>query len=364
MRIAIANSSLCVSKGGSERAAARLAGELGDRGHQVYMLAPKGPAPPLYPIDPRVAVHLVPESLRSGDPRVVAEAASLLKDNDVDALISFESGWMHGRWHACALPGRIPFVCSERITPRLVETVFWNRKERGEFLRKCDAIHELLPCYLRYIPEELRERTFVIPNAAMENAPAEYPGHLSQKPVILYLGRFSGQKRPRLLLETFAILAGEFPEWTLRFAGWGDEQASLEALRQKHGLSGRVEIRPALDNVAEEYLNADIYCLPTRHEGFPNAVLEAMGNGLPVAGIADCEAMTSIIRPGRNGLLASRADPRSLAEVLRPLMRSPKARERMGRAAWRDCSEAYNPKIIFDQWEKELEKVVAKRRGG
>lgn len=357
MRIAIANGGICMSKGGSERAAIRLASEMRQRGHDVHLLTASGRFSPLYPLDPRIPVHFFPKSFLLGEQSSLEFGAPLLKELNASVLVSFESDWKHAFWSACADGAGIPFVCSERNTPYLIERRFWNKEGRLRILESSAAIHELLPCYLCHVPDQYRAKTFVIPNAAMAGAPHEFPTHTA--PLLLYLGRFSEEKRPWLLLRAFALLADEFPRWRLRIAGWGEKGPELEELRGKANLESRVEIGPANEDVGAEYSNAAIYCLPTKYEGFPNTVLEAMGHGLPIVGISDCPAMKSIVKPGITGFLAEDATPESLAMALRPLLASEKPRLRMGQNAWRESRELYGAKNIFDQWETELEKVIA-----
>lgn len=362
MRIAVANAGICLSKGGSERAAIRLAQEMRQRGHEVHLLTVLGAFSPLYPIDPLIPVHFFPKSFFSPQISAVKSGPALLGHYGIDILVSFESDWKHKLWQYCSSGANVPFVCSERMTPWLIEHKFWNPQGRASLFNSCAAIHELLPCYLPMVPPEYRHKVFVIPNSAPENIPATCPHHDEEPPVLLYLGRFGSQKRPELLLKAFAILAPEFPQWLLRFAGWGEEEQNLRDLSATLKLDDRVEIRAAEADVAKEYEKASVYCLPTRHEGFPNTVLEAMGAGLPVAAVADCPAMTSIIKPGITGVLAERPTPEALAQALRPLLSSAEVRLRMGRNAWEECSGVYSSRRIFDQWEQHLQRIISENK--
>lgn len=358
LRAAVANASLCLSRGGSERAAVRLVEEMRQRGHDAWLLTVASGKPPLYAIKPDTPVHFLPFSFFQASPEAVGQGAAFLRQNNIDILVSFESGRQHETWFACAARAQVPFVLSERITPHLVERSFWNREGRHKLLAASAGIHELLPCYLKHVPRDLAGRAFVIPNAAPENLPAEYSRPGGDFRVLLYLGRFSRQKRPWLLAEAFALLAEEFPQWRLRLAGWGEEREKLERLRAASGLADRIEIRSAHEDVAREYRQADIYCLPSLYEGFPNSVLEAQAYGLPVVGLQDCEAMSSIMAQGKTGLLA-KPSPQGLAQALAVLMASEDLRGRMGRQGWIECREKYGSARIFDLWEKNLTAMAA-----
>lgn len=352
MRIAVANAGICVSKGGSERAAARLALEMIKRGHDARLLAVQSSLPPQYKLDPILPVHFFPDSFFNPAAADLSGLSGSLSKMGIEAVVGFESDAKHVLWGRLCQEAGIPYICSERNSPELIEREFWNPEGRRAFLSSCARVHELLPEYLRFVPEGVK--SFALPNAAPDDLPKSPPKRDNSRPVILYLGRFAKQKRLDLLIRAFALLAGEFPQWRLRLAGWGEMENQTRALADRLGLGEKIEIRPASPDVNQEYLSADIYCLPSQNEGFPNTVLEAMGRGLPIAGAADCAAMRSIIRPGVNGLLAADAAPRSLADALRPLLASPALRKTLGAGARRDCLKNYASEKIFDQWETEL----------
>lgn len=356
MRIAVANAGICLSKGGSERAAIRLAMEMIKRGHDARLLAAQSPLPPQYKLDPILPVHFFPESFFNPTMADLAGLSGLLKKLGIEAVAGFESDAKHVLWGRLCQEANIPYICSERNSPELIEREFWNPEGRRAFLSSCARVHELLPEYLPLVPEGVK--SFAIPNAAPSDLPESIPARDGARPVLLYLGRFARQKRLDLLIRAFALIADEFPRWRLRLAGWGETEKQLRALANRLNLGEKIEIRPTNPDVNQEYLAADLYCLPSQDEGFPNTVLEAMGHGLPVVGAADCSAMRSIIRPGDNGLLAADGSPQALADALRPLLASPALRKALGAGARRDCLENYAAEKIFDQWEAELSNCI------
>jgi hypothetical protein len=106
-------------------------------------------------------------------------------------------------------------------------------------------------------------------------------------------------------------------------------------------------------NPPEQYAAADMFCIPSRFEGFPNTVIEAMAHALPVIGFAGCTGVNSLVRPDVTGLLAPEMTAESLADTLRPVMADADLRERMGQAGL-DCAKDFIPEGIFQQWEKLL----------
>lgn len=92
--------------------------------------------------------------------------------------------------------------------------------------------------------------------------------------------------------------------------------------------------------------------MPSRWEGFPNALAEALAHGLPAVGFSECAGVNSLIQSGKNGLLASgNNDPMTLAKALQQLMASPDNRRDMGQEAIETVA-LYKPDAVFDQWER------------
>jgi UDP-glucose:(heptosyl)LPS alpha-1,3-glucosyltransferase len=82
------------------------------------------------------------------------------------------------------------------------------------------------------------------------------------------------------------------------------------------GLAGRVHFTGGLADVKPCYGAADVFCLPTLYDPFPNVALEAMASGLPVVTSTQCGA-AELIEPGNNGFVCEPLDVIALAEAMR-----------------------------------------------
>jgi len=105
--------------------------------------------------------------------------------------------------------------------------------------------------------------------------------------------------------------------------------------------------------------SADVFVFPSRLEGSPNAVLEAMGAGLPVVAY-DTPEHEALIRSGENGFLYR--DRRDLAAILRDLLRDAGLRERVGAAGTRLVRERFSFVAAADSYARLYESLAGKKR--
>ena len=368
LRIAIACSSICHGRGGSERAASRLANYLAGQGHAVHLLSLRfndHETVPAYPLDPRVLHEQWPFSQKHAD--IQRHKAQLVAAN-TDVLLSMQSCSMHLFWSMVCMGSGIPFVCSERTSPERTETMLWSRAGRYAMLSGADCIHELLPAYVETLPQWCRNRAAVIPNAAPEKpvlteaeAQRRYENEDGPR-VLLYLSRLAKPKRPDLLIDAFNLLAKDQPQWELHIYGHGNLEETLQQQVAQSPHRERICLHGVCTSTARAYASAHLYCLPTEFEGFPNAVLEAMSAGLPVVGFGRCQAMREIVRHGVTGSLADENSAESLAQALQPLMADAALRQRMGQQARQECSNRYDARTVHKQWE-QLFYTLAQRKG-
>jgi glycosyltransferase involved in cell wall biosynthesis len=154
--------------------------------------------------------------------------------------------------------------------------------------------------------------------------PAEMPAE------ILFLGRLGERKGVPELLAALATPQLRALPWNATLAGDGPVEhyrAEVEAL----GLQGRVRLTGWIDEAEAKrrLASADLLVLPSRNEGLPIAILEAMSYGIPVI-TTPVGAIGDAVRHGRNGLLVPPGDASALAEALAALVGAPALRRRLG----------------------------------
>jgi glycosyltransferase involved in cell wall biosynthesis len=159
-------------------------------------------------------------------------------------------------------------------------------------------------------------------------------GEASARPVrLLFVGRVVFQKGLDVLLAALAQLAPG-NDWHLEIIGDGDPRPALEAEAARLGLAGRITFAgwQRRAEIAERYRAADVFVFPSRDEGMPNVVLEAMASGLPIVATA-IAGNEELVRDGENGFLIRPDDAAALAAALGRILADNARREAMGRAS-------------------------------
>jgi GalNAc-alpha-(1->4)-GalNAc-alpha-(1->3)-diNAcBac-PP-undecaprenol alpha-1,4-N-acetyl-D-galactosaminyltransferase len=196
-----------------------------------------------------------------------------------------------------------------------------------------------------WLERKCRARVSVIPNALRQLPDLE----CRREPLIVAVGRLTTEKGFDLLLHAFQRLCRQFPQWRVCVLGEGTELDALMRLSEELELAPRVEFVGEVREVDRWLARASLLVHPSRREGFPNAVLEAMGMGLAVI-CANCRAGPSeLIQDGINGRLVPVDDVDALACVMRELMSSPDSREALGRAA-RQVRQRFGQEQIMEGW--------------
>ena len=88
---------------------------------------------------------------------------------------------------------------------------------------------------------------------------------------------------------------------------------------ERLNLSDYITFYDAVENVADIYRSADIFCLPSLIEGFPNAICEAMASGLPIVCSDICDN-PHIVKSGKNGVLFNPKSPNDIAKKLKEII--------------------------------------------
>ena len=193
----------------------------------------------------------------------------------------------------------------------------------------------------------------VIPNPLpfYSDSPSDCSAHQ-----LLAMGRYDDQKHFDLLIDLWAQLAPEYPDWRLVIAGDGKLRSELTAQVERLGLKS-VELMRPTHQVQELYRASSIYAMTSRYEGLPMVLIEAQQMGLPIVSFACPCGPRDVITDGVDGYLLEVGDHAGFIQALRRLMDSEAERQRMGAAA-RIASERYDLEHIMKSWLALFDELV------
>lgn len=227
--------------------------------------------------------------------------------------------------------------------------------------KKVHTFQVLMDSYMDKINPYFEPKNVVrIANAVYQFKDEEKVDLTHEKKKIIYVTRIEKHiKRPHLLVEAFAKIGREFPDWKVEIWGlqkYPDYDKEIQDLIKANGLENNVFLMGYTRDVNELYRSADIHAFPSSAEGFSLAIADGMAIGLPTLGFADALSVNEVIVDGHNGFLAKDLD--DFAEKLKQLMSDKELRIRMGQNAIADM-KAYAPEVIIGKWEKLFDTVVS-----
>lgn len=165
--------------------------------------------------------------------------------------------------------------------------------------------------------------------------PADAAADAPRPPGFVSVGRLVHQKGLDLLLEALARCSAPASTWPLVLVGDGVERAPLEHQAVRAGLAERVRFAGFQRDPLPFLMGASVFVLPSRYEGMPNALLEAMAAGLAVVVSDASPGPLEVVEHRRCGLVVPAGDVEALALALAELAADPALCRSLGRAARR-----------------------------
>jgi glycosyltransferase involved in cell wall biosynthesis len=191
---------------------------------------------------------------------------------------------------AWALPDRLPHALGVRVAdPRRWR--LWLEKRAARSSRKIVCVSQTVADDWLRRSGSSSEKIAVIPNGIevdpfqiAQPCNLEPAGIAADRKILLFLGRLDRQKGVDWLLRLAPSLLDQLPDHDLVLAGHGPWQSRVRRATLDHPrLAGRLHLIGWQDNTPGLLKRSSLLLLPSRWEGMPNVVLEAMAAGIPVA---------------------------------------------------------------------------------
>ncbi|WP_145174112.1 glycosyltransferase family 4 protein [Gimesia aquarii] len=259
-----------------------------------------------------------------------------------------------------------PVLISERSDPRHHPIGrLWSFLRKRTYPRaiklivQTQGVAEFFKSWMRPLQIEVIPNAVPIPRSAQ--VPIVTEQSLNSRPesnVIFGMGRLSYEKGFDLLIDAFTLLAAEFPEWKLCILGEGPLRESLQATIDERGLQNQIELKGWVEDPELILDQGKLFVLPSRYEGFPNALLQAMSRGLACISL-DCDSgPAEIIRSGIDGLLIPPGNVTEMANTLKHLMSDKTLRKKFAVNAL-EVTQRFSVTQYFQHWDQLINQSIS-----
>lgn len=304
----------CLAMGGIERASSNTANGLSELGTKVYFLS----------LFKKEVFFKLNEGIETIEPQGFNKTKlSLLKSIlwirkevkrvNPEHILVFNK--FYGAITALALIGtKYQYFLSERSSPlfvwrqpmRAINKFAFSIKPPKGVIAQTNIAAEYQRKYFK------KTEVIVIPNSVREVQ--RYP-EIKREKVILAVGRLNDYlKGFDLLIESFAKIKNQ--DWELHIAGGDEEGELLKAQAEKLGVINRIKFLGKVKEIDKCYAYAGIFVIPSRSEGFPNALAEAMTAGCCCIAFDFVAGPSDIIKNEENGILVNSGDVLALAKSI------------------------------------------------
>lgn len=182
--------------------------------------------------------------------------------------------------------------------------------------------------------------------------------------VVGSVGRLAPEKNQSVLIDAAAHLQRAHREVHVVLVGEGGSRAALERRAKEQGVAQHVHFTGMLRDIAPALALMDVFVLPSRHETFSNAALEAMAMRLPVI-LSRVGGAAEMLRESIDGYLIDlEALAGSLPRLLARLQDDPGLRARLGAAARKRVEAVFSMERMVDAYRALIEHPVANEHAG
>jgi GalNAc-alpha-(1->4)-GalNAc-alpha-(1->3)-diNAcBac-PP-undecaprenol alpha-1,4-N-acetyl-D-galactosaminyltransferase len=344
--------------GGAERVLSLLANELYRSGHVVSIVTIK-PGTDVFELESgvqRVRLSIAGESTNPLHAlRLFFQRGRLIRDGILaqkpDCVLSFLDV-VNVRVLIALWRSRVPVFVSERNTIHAMKGRLWPILRRCTYPRATGLIVQTERQAQQF--HRYNRNIVVIPNPLVLPEP---PSFNAKEPIILLVGRMNYQKQ----FDTFLDVMSKEDLGEFRITIVGEHRSpmidNINRILSESSLRGRVEISGHIANIADYYSRAAVFVLPSLHEGFPNALSEALSYGCSCVSFDCPTGPAELITDGHNGILVPDQDWDAMKRGVLTVIRDRPLRQRFFHNAVERQAQYALPNIA-ERWENLFRQSV------
>jgi len=356
----VAHTILAMRLGGAEKLVHDLAVEHARRGARASIVCFDGENYDTSTLDAHaISIHHIPRRPIFFDWKVLHGLCRFVKENAVQLLHAHDLSSMAYASAAGTLC-RIPVIMTEHSRHYLDERAR-RRWEKRFFAYGLDALVEVSPQLMEASAVKdgvSRSKIQTILNGVDIATLQQADGSGFRKEIaasenhflIGSVGRLEHIKGPDILLDAFAAMADSAHEARLVYTGSGSMEPHLRERAAALGLSNRVILAGARSDIPEILAALDCFVMPSRSEGLPFALLEAMAAGKPVISTS-VGHIPDILKHGQNGCLVQPESPDELSKTLLSVIKDNTLRNTIAKQAPEIVQRQYAQSVMFNEYE-------------
>jgi GalNAc-alpha-(1->4)-GalNAc-alpha-(1->3)-diNAcBac-PP-undecaprenol alpha-1,4-N-acetyl-D-galactosaminyltransferase len=353
--------------GGAERVATTLCNAWAARGDQVTLVPTfSGGGEPFYTVSANVELAYLSDIVGSRSKSILNYVRrffglrKLIRQKKPDVVIAFLPN-VNVAAILSTLFIRVPVICCERRDPSSQPTSrFWELACRVTY-RFADRIVVQTQSVANKMPKLYpgMKKIYFIPNPLPDAVVSLQRQLVHGRKILLSLGRLSGEKQVDRIIRAFDEVLPEFCDWDLHIYGGGPAAAQLDAQIEELGLHRRAFLKGPTSEPWKVMAHADAFVLASRYEGFPNALIEAMGSGLPCIAFDCPSGPREITRDGEDARLVPLNDHNGLVLALRNIMGDAALRNLMGDQGRQSILNRFSLPAVIKSWDLMFEELGA-----
>lgn len=352
--VCIVISDLC--SGGAQKVASLIANQWAEKGIPVTVVTMKPPDSDFFSLSPKVhRIVIGGIELSSGILSAITSNFSRLKkirqsiaSSQQKHVISFVTSTniltILASW---GLGVRV--IISERNNPaqqshgRMWD---WLRLKLYRYAAVVTAnSHQALEAMKAYVPDS---KLAYVPNPIVIPSIQE---RTKREKSVLHVGKLIAQKAHDVLLHAWAQVVKDHPGWQLDLVGDGPLLDDMKALCVKLGIEDSTHWHGWCSDVERFYQTSSIFVLPSRFEGTPNALMEAMSYSMPCIISDQTGGGLDFVEQEKSGLIVKADQPQQLAEAMKRLIEDETLQLKLKTAA-RERMQQCELSEVLQQWER------------
>ena len=357
----------CFEQGGAERVVSNLVNQLVKDEYEV-IAATEWQGEVEFQLDPRVRrIHVGLQKEDEGKNRLQKIwlrfrcLRQLIKKEQPDVVISFTRRPNY-RALICAVGTKVPVIPAVRQDPKSYYNSLADKLLIPVLYRRAAGCVFQTEEQGTYFPASLQKRSRIILNP-VNHKYLNIPKPKTREKTVVQSGRLVDFKNQAMLFRSFLKVHEKHSDYCLKLYG-GDSfdgtKEKLEAIIKENQAEDYIRLMGPSDSLEKDLPSAGVYAFSSDYEGMPNALLEAMTLGLPVAATdCPCGGPRTVIEHEENGLLVPGGDAQAMTDAINRLIEDREFAERLGDNA-RKISERINETAVLSQWKEYVEEVIAR----